>query len=260
MINFSVALQEFELFILILVRISTFVYAAPFFNTANTPQRMKVGFSIALAMLVYSLDRNITYSYEGVLGFAGIVIAEALIGLIIGMAASMCVQIIMFAGHIMDIDMGLSMATVFDPTTKTQVGIMGNFYYYLLSLMLIVSGLYRYLISALVDTYEVIPIGGAVFRPSLYQTIVDFMGDYFVIGFRIALPMFACMLLLNCVLGVLARIAPQMNMFVLGMQLKIFVGIIVIFFTIIMLPSVSTYIFRQIRTIIVQIVNSMTPL
>ncbi|MGN0408504.1 MAG: flagellar biosynthetic protein FliR [Bacteroides sp.] len=260
MINFSVALQEFELFILILVRISTFVYAAPFFNTANTPQRMKVGFSIALAMLVYSLDLNITYSYEGVLGFAGIVIAEALIGLIIGMAASMCVQIIMFAGHIMDIDMGLSMATVFDPTTKTQVGIMGNFYYYLLSLMLIVSGLYRYLISALVDTYEVIPIGGAVFRPSLYQTIVDFMGDYFVIGFRIALPMFACMLLLNCVLGVLARIAPQMNMFVLGMQLKIFVGIIVIFFTIIMLPSVSTYIFRQIRTIIVQLVNSMTPL
>ena len=71
--------------------------------------------------------------------------------------------------------------------------------------------------------------------------------------------MFACMMLLNCILGVLARIAPQMNMFVMGMQLKIFVGIIVVTFTLVMLPSVSNYIFQEIRTIMVQIVNSMTP-
>ena len=93
----------------------------------------------------------------------------------------------------------------------------------------------------------------------MYTTIVDLIGDYFVIGFRIALPMFACMMLLNCILGVLARIAPQMNMFVMGMQLKIFVGIIVVTFTLVMLPSVSNYIFQEIRTIMVQIVNSMTP-
>ena len=66
-------------------------------------------------------------------------------------------------------------------------------------------------------------------------------------------------MLLNCILGVLARIAPQMNMFVMGMQLKIFVGIIVVTFTLVMLPSVSNYIFQEIRTIMVQIVNSMTP-
>ena len=71
--------------------------------------------------------------------------------------------------------------------------------------------------------------------------------------------MLACMMLLNCILGVLARIAPQMNMFVMGMQLKIFVGIIVVTFTLVMLPSVSNYIFQEIRTIMVQIVNSMTP-
>lgn len=259
MINYSVALQEFELFILILVRISTFVYAAPFFNTANTPNRVKIGFSFALAILVYTLDLGITYTYSGMLDYAAIVLSEAAVGLLLGYAANACVQIIMFSGHIIDVDMGISMATIFDPTTKTQVGIMSNLYYYLLSLLLIVSGLYRYLVAAIVDTYKVIPIGQAAFRPSLYTTIVDFIGDYFVIGFRIALPMFACMMLLNCILGVLARIAPQMNMFVMGMQLKIFVGIIVITFTLVMLPSVSNYIFQEIRTIMVQIVNSMTP-
>ena len=257
MINYSVALQEFELFILILVRISTFVYAAPFFNTANTPNRVKIGFSFALAILVYTLDLGITYTYSGMLDYAAIVLSE--VGLLLGYAANACVQIIMFSGHIIDVDMGISMATIFDPTTKTQVGIMSNLYYYLLALLLILSGVYRYLVSEIVDTYKVIPIGQAAFRPSLYTTIVDFIGDYFVIGFRIALPMFACMMLLNCILGVLARIAPQMNMFVMGMQLKIFVGIIVVTFTLVMLPSVSNYIFQEIRTIMVQIVNSMTP-
>lgn len=259
MINFNISLQEFELFILILVRISTFVYAAPFFNTANTPQRMKVGFSIALAILIYTLDLDMGYSYSGAADFAIMVLSEAVIGLVIGMAASMCIQIIMFSGHIMDVDMGLAMASVFDPTTRAQVGIMGNLYYYLLSLMLVVSGLYRYLIAAIVDTYEVIPIGQAVFRPGLLQIVIEFMRDYFIIGFRIALPMFTCILLLNCILGVLAKIAPQMNMFVFGMQLKIFAGIFVIFFTIVMLPDVSTYIFTKIRTLIVDLVNSMTP-
>lgn len=260
MINYSVALKEFELFILILTRISTFVYAAPFFNTSGIPQRVKVGFSTAFSLLIYTMGIGKGYTYQGVLEYAAIVICEAVVGIVLGMISSLCIQIIMFAGHIMDVDMGLSMATLFDPTTRAQVGIMGNLYYYLLSLMLTVSGLYRYLVGAIADTYEVIPIGKVSFHASLYNIIVDFLGKYFVIGFRIALPMFASILLLNCILGILARIAPQMNMFVLGMQLKIFVGIAVIMFTIIMLPAVSNYIFQMIRSIMVTVVNALAPI
>ena len=118
MINYSVALQEFELFILILVRISTFVYAAPFFNTANTPNRVKIGFSFALAILVYTLDLGITYTYSGMLDYAAIVLSEAAVGLLLGYAANASVQIIMFSGHIIDVDMGISMATIFDRQRK----------------------------------------------------------------------------------------------------------------------------------------------
>ena len=55
------------------------------------------------------------------------------------------------------------------------------------------------------------------------------MGDLFVIGFRIFLPFFACIMVLNCVLGIMAKVAPQMNMFVVGMQLKVFVGLVLLF-------------------------------
>lgn len=70
--------------------------------------------------------------------------------------------------------------------------------------------------------------------------------------------MFATTLLLNCILAILARIAPQMNMFVVGMQLKIFVGIFVILFTIGMLPAVSNFILEEIQSIFTALVRGMS--
>ena len=258
MINYNIALDQFELFILILVRLASFVFAAPFFNTANTPRKVKVGFSSMLAILVYSMNMDMSVSYQGVIEYAALVLQEVIVGVLLGLMTSFCVQIIMFSGKMIDIDIGISMAQIMDPTTKVQVGIMGNFYYYMLLLMLIVSGLYRYLVSAIVATYNVIPIGGVKFDASIYKIVIDFMSDYFVIGFRIALPVFATTLLLNCILAILARIAPQMNMFVVGMQLKIFAGIFVILFTVVMMSSVATFIQSEIETILNALVKGMS--
>ena len=224
MINYEVALGQFELFVLILIRLASFVYAAPFFNTANVPRKFKVGFAIALSVIVYAIHPDMSVE----------------------------------SGKIIDMDIGISMAQLYDPTTRMQVGIMGNFYYYMLMLLLIISGMHRFLIEAIVETYNVIPIGGVKFSGAIYSTVIQFMTDYFVIGFRIALPVFATTLLLNCILAILARIAPQMNMFVVGMQLKIFVGIFVILFTIGMLPAVSNFILEEIQSIFTALVRGMS--
>lgn len=258
MINYEVLLTEFELFVLILVRLASFVSVAPFFNTANTPVRLKVGFSFAMTMLVYSLHPDMNVTYNNVIEYAGIVLMEVAVGLILGAATAFCVQIIIFAGKIIDMDIGISMAQIYDPTTRTQVGIMGNFYYYLVMLILIVSGLHRYLVAAIVETFNAIPVGGVKFEGTILDTVIDFMADYFIIGFRIVLPVFAAMLLLNCILAILAKIAPQMNMFVVGMQLKLFVGILVIFVTVGMIPAISTMLFNEIKTIMSALVRGMS--
>ena len=151
------------------------------------------------------------------------------------------------------------MAQIMDPTTNIQVGIFGNFYYYILLLLLLVSGLHRYLIQAIIETYKVIPIGQVTFSAGIFDTIMKFIGDYFVIGFRIALPVFSVTLLLNVVLAILARIAPQMNMFVVGMQLKIFAGIFAVMFTVVMMPAVSTVIEEEIHTLLASLVRGMSP-
>ena len=155
-------------------------------------------------------------------------------------------------------DMGFSMVNVFDPVTKEQVSISGTLYNYLVMLCLLCSGLHTYVLRALIDSYQVIPINEAVFNLNgLYQGMVEFLGDYVIIGFRICLPIFMSIMVLNVVLGVLAKVAPQMNMFVIGMQLKILVGLVVMFVTVYLLPSISNFIYSETKKMLVTFIENM---
>ena len=105
---------------------------------------------------------------------------------------------------------------------------------------MIASNTHLYVIRAVVDSFYVVPIGGAQFEwDSLLLTMTKYMTDLFIIGFRIFLPFFATMMITNCILGIMAKVAPQMNMFSVGIQLKILVGFIVLFFTIFMFTFAS---------------------
>ena len=124
---------------------------------------------------------------------------------------------------------------------------------------MIATGMYRYLFGALADTFELIPINGAVFHSDLLMTsMITFLGDYVIIGFRIVLPIFCSILLLNAVLGVLAKVSPQMNMFAVGIQLKILVGLSVLFFTAGILPGIADFIFEEMKRMIVSFMRGMT--
>ena len=108
------------------------------------------------------------------------------------------------------------------------------------------------------DSYKVIPIQGQNFDwESLLSSMTMLITDIFVIGFRIVLPVFACIMILNCILGIMAKVAPQMNMFAVGIQLKILLGFFVMFVTIGLLPYVSDYIFTEMKKIMVSIIEGM---
>ena len=118
MINYEVALGQFELFVLILIRLASFVYAAPFFNTANVPRKFKVGFAIALSVIVYAIHPDMSVEYDNMIDYCIIALQEVIVGVILGAASFFCVQIIQFSGKIIDMDIGISMAQLYDPTTR----------------------------------------------------------------------------------------------------------------------------------------------
>lgn len=141
------------------------------------------------------------------------------------------------------------MAMEMDPTTQVQTTISATFLTAVFMLMFIASDMHYFLIDAVVDSYKVIPIGEGIVSPNLYKIFVQYVIDYFVIGFRIILPVFACILVINVILGILARIAPQMNMFVFGMQLKVFAGLSLIFILMNFLPGITDFLFNEMQTL-----------
>ncbi len=260
MIHYSFSIYDLEYFLLILVRVSCFVFVAPFFSMRNTPARVRIGISFFTAILLYqALTPAEGIVYSTVTEYAVIVMKEAVVGLLIGFAANICTTIVNFAGSIADMETGLSMVTLMDPTSRESTSITGVLYQYVLMFMMIATGMYRYLFGALADTFVLVPVNGAVFRSeALMQSMVEFLGEYVIIGFRIVLPIFCAVLLLNAVLGVLAKVSPQMNMFAVGIQLKILVGLSVLFLTAGMLPGIADLVFGEMKRMIVSFLGGIT--
>ena len=258
MVDVTFDLINFEYILLILVRIASFMFVAPFFSQGGVPAQAKIGLSFFIAVILYEVVPEPTLTYSGVVGYGAVVLKEGITGLLIGFAAHICNSIVIFAGSLIDMDIGLSMAQEFNPDMSMQITSTGNLYYYLVFAMLIATNMHHYILRAVCDSFYVVPIGGAEFEwDSLLLSMTTYMMDLFVIGFRIFLPVFAVMMIMNCILGVMAKVAPQMNMFSIGIQLKILVGFVVLFLTIFLFPSVSNMVFYEIRKMVVLIIEGM---
>lgn len=253
----SFTVENLEFFLMILVRISGFLVSAPVFSQRGVPAVTKAGLSFFLSVIVAGLVPYEPLAYQGTIAFALLAIQEAILGLTLGYIANICTMILEFSGRVVDMEVGFSMVTQMNPTSNIQTTITGNIYTYMVLLALLTSNMYYYLVKAVIDCFSAIPPGQALVGKTLYEVMRLFMYDYFIIGFRIIVPIFACMLIVNVVLGVLAKVAPQMNMFVIGMQLKVFVGLCIVFFTISMLPSISDYIFSEMKTLIKAVIEVM---
>ena len=259
MINYSFSMNELEYFMLIFCRVSCLIYVVPFFSMNNTPRRVRIGLSFLVSFLLYySIANKPVLEYDTILGYATLVLKEAITGLLMGFACNMCTTVVGFAGRVIDMETGLSMASLMDPTTKENMSISGMIYNYAITLMLMITGIYEYILKALAESFILIPIARAVFRTDrLMDTMLKFMADYILIAFRICLPMFAVMILLNALLGILAKVAPQMNMFSVGMQMKVLVGLSMLFLTTGMIPGISEMIYTEIKTMMVAFVEAI---
>lgn len=258
MIDVNFSLIDFEYILLITVRIASFVFVAPFFSQRGVPAPAKIGLSFLIGVILFQVVPPPERVYSGVLGYGVAVITEGITGLLIGFAAYICNSIVIFAGNIIDMDIGLSMAQEYNPDMSMQITSTGNLYYYLIFALLIATGMDRYLLRVACDSFYVVPIGGAVFEwDSLLLSMTTYMGDLFVIGFRIFLPVFAVIMIMNCILGVMAKVAPQMNMFSIGIQLKILVGFLVLFLMVFLFPSVAGMVFDEIKKMVVLFIEGM---
>lgn len=258
MFTYAFTIEDLEYFLLIVTRVSAFVFVAPIFGTNTVPSQIKVIFSLSVSVLLYYALEPVYPIYNTVLGYAIIVGREAITGILIGWGSQMCTNIASMAGRLIDMESGLSMVSEYDPATRQQVTISGLFYNYIFLIMLIVSGMYEYIFRALADTFTLIPINGMVFQSDkLITATITFLVDFFVIGFRISLPIFAMIMLMNTVFGILAKIAPQLNMFAVGIQSKILIALLTMFITVGLMSSAAGFIFDEMKKVTTMFVEAM---
>ena len=253
-----ITLDNFDLFLLILVRITAFFYTAPFFSLKNVPIKVKTGLSIFLTFILFNIIPHTPLVFTGVIGFSILIVKEALLGALMGFFSNIAYHILAFAGHMIDMGIGFSMVNELNPVSNIQTSITSNFYGHIVILIMIITNLHHYFLMAVIDSFHVINVGNANFHPEMYKLMVSFVTNYFVIGFRIVLPIFASVLIVNSILGILAKVAPQMNMFVVGMQLKIFVGLFILVLIIGLIPSVADFIFNEMIDMLKASIEFMT--
>ncbi len=240
------------------MRIGGAVYTAPIFSSRSVPSRVRLFLSVSLALLVTG---NLEYSpleYTTTIGFALVLVKELLVGITIGLLGAMCLAALSLAGQFIDREMGFSMASTFDQVNGGQSTITADMYTNLVMLIMVVSGMHYFVLSAVSDSFDVIPVSGAQFdMDSMYTIVLTVLRDYFIIALRISMPVFIAATLLNVILGVLAKASPQLSMFSIGMQLKVFMGLGILFLTIGFLPDVTNYIYSFIQEMIADGIKSM---
>ena len=258
MLEYGFTYGDLEYFLLIFIRVVSFVFIAPFFSMSNTPKNVRVALSFFVAFLLYQSMPRQEVVYDSLIGYTIVILKEVVTGLLIGFAANLCSTIVAFAGQIASMEMGLSMASTMDPTTRENTTVTGVYYNSIILLLLMSSGMHRYFLKALAETYILIPVNGAVLdHEKLLNAMIEFLSDYIIIGFRICLPIFAVMIILNAVLGVLAKVSPQLNMFAVGMQMKVLVGLSILLVTASMLPDAANFIYDQMRRMVATFVETM---
>lgn len=219
---------SFSVFFLIFIRATGIFIVAPFFSRNSIPMIAKLGLSILIAFIlapgiipstVLDFDNYFQLTYYG--------INEFIIGIIIGFVGFLFFTAIYLAGTIIDTQIGFGMVNVMDPHTNSQIPIMGGFYNILFTLIFLAVNGHHFIIRSLVHSYRLIPIGqGIVFNEDLISHITIVMTEVFIFAVKLGAPVLAILLIVDILLGVLARSMPEMNVFIVGMPLKIGVGIV----------------------------------
>jgi flagellar biosynthetic protein FliR len=227
-------LQGFSVFLLMFCRITSFFVVSPVFAIRQVPAAFKIGLGFFVSLIVF-LANGFQYTVPMDAGYLLHVIHEVLAGLLLGYLFYLFFAVAQISGAFVDLQMGFGMANIIDPMTGVSAPLTGNFKYYLLLAVFLAINGHHYMLSALMDSYKWLPLTGELYAAigagGLTEQLARTVATTFILGFQLAAPLMVAMFLTDTGLGFLAKTAPQFNVFVIGLPLKILVGLLVMIAT-----------------------------
>src|SRR5690625_5240541 len=161
-----------------------------------------------------------------------LLVKEAIVGLLIGLIAYIILSAVQIAGGFIDFQMGFAIANVVDPQTGAQSPLIGQYFYIIALLFLLSVNGHHLLIDGIYFSYDFIPMHEWISMQdgSIPRYVIEMFNKMFLIAFQMAIPLVGCLFLVDVSLGIIARTVPQLNVFVVGLPIKIFVSFAVLLF------------------------------
>ena len=211
-------------FLLLIPRLTGILVVSPFFS-ARFVWSVKVYLVLILAMVLAPVISFPGHFPADVVSLVILAVQEFGIGFCIGFSALLVFSAMQVAGQLIDMSIGFGIVEVIDPQYGIQVPLMGSFLYLLALMLFVMLDGHHSVLAALVRSYEFIPIGGGTLRPGLPELVTALFSGMFLTAVEMSLPVIGVLLIVDVVMGILARTMPQMNVFVVGLPLKVVVGV-----------------------------------
>jgi flagellar biosynthetic protein FliR len=221
--SFTLGGGQATLLFLVMLRCTGLVFTAPIFGHHSLPTLVKFGFAAALTIaLATGAGLN-----AGSLPLMAAAPLELIIGMSLGFILGMGFEAIEMAGRVISIQLGLSLGSVFSPTEQEASTSLDPFFSVLAGLVFLAMGLPLQVVRALANSFAVYPVGAGL-PADLAQTGAQTIALALELGVRVALPVALVLLLVELSVALLARAIPQINVFILGLPLKMLVGVAVL--------------------------------
>jgi flagellar biosynthetic protein FliR len=231
------ALQDFtvaqiELWLLVLIRVSVLVFLLPILNTEEVPQRLKAAMSFFLSIILFPIVPDTAVAIpQSVPAYIMLAVKEIYIGLVMGFAGTFVFAGLRFAGSWIDAETGFNMMQMMNPVAQEEDTPMGHLLFILFIMLLLSTGGYMFYIQAIAESFRLIPLAGAQAASGpMVAVFLKLSVSAFLLGVKVAAPIIATLFISSVGLALIARIMPQMNVWMVGMPMKLALGLLTMVF------------------------------
>jgi len=218
----------FQLFLVCLARMAAMLGTLPVFGSGTAPARVRIGLAVMLSLLIFPVVRpHLPPPDFSPAALALLILGESLLGLMVGFIAQLVLTAVEVGGTIIGYKMGFAAANVFDPQSQRQIELISQYQNVIAILVFLALDVHHLFIRAVVRSYELLPPGGIDVGGEAIPFLVSLVSRMFVLGIQLGAPILAVLILASLVMGLLARVFPQLNVFMLSFPLNIGVGFFV---------------------------------
>jgi len=247
--------SNYLIFLLLFARMMGMFMFNPFFGRRNVPVIIKMGMAFFTALILISLiPAGTVVKAESILVFMLLCAKELFIGFTIGFIMQLFLAALHLAGDFMDLQLGIGMAKVYDPQSNVSMPISGSIFNLLYVVLFFVTNGHLNLMKIMVATLQLLPLGTWALNPECGEYVALLFSNILVLAIKLALPVVAIEIITELALGVLMRTVPQINVFAVGLQLKLLVGLVLI---VMVLPGVFDVFDNLTNTMLKTIMNGI---